>query len=78
MTPMYANYINIQSSDDSVLIQFGVKAGPNPMPVAQLMVTPKMLKQIEGAIHSAVVKHERQHGPISDGSIHLATPDLKV
>ena len=69
MTPLYANFCNIQNSEDAILLLFGIGAGAQNIPVSQLMVTPKFLKQLEAAIVSAVAKYEREHCFISDGSI---------
>ncbi len=72
MTPNYINFLNIQDSEDIVLIAVGFQVGPREVaPVAQLMVTPAFLKRIQNAINTAVDKHERQYGHISDGSITL-------
>ena len=77
MTPLYVNFCNIQDSKDIVLLAFGFRVVPDQVAaVSQLMVTPGVLKQLEAAVTSAVMKHERDHGHISDGSIEI--PKVKV
>ena len=72
MTPLYTNWTNITSQPESVLISFGYNPGNNQaVPVSILACTPSYLKRLQAAINTAVTKHERQFGHISDGSIAL-------
>ena len=70
MTPLFTNWANITSQEESVQLSFGYNpGGAQAVPVSILALTPSFLKRLQTAINTAVDKHERTHGPISDGSI---------
>ncbi len=72
MTPLFTNWANITSQPDSVLVSFGYNpGGKQAVPVTMVSMTPAFLKQLQAAVDSAVIKHEREFGHISDGSIAL-------
>lgn len=79
MTPLFTNWANITSQEDSVQLSFGyTPGGTQAVPVAILAVTPSYLKMLQTAINTAVEKHERTFGPISEGSIVMPNRQFKV
>lgn len=70
--PLYTNVATVGHTEEIVRIQFGFTDGKQTMIVAHLFTSPGHLKRLARVFQQQVERYEREHGPISDGSIELA------